>query len=85
VCANKGAADEFQVNKICNDLEENVCKFDMARLLWANARQYLKLVKRNHEVQKKKWNKDVQRAAEASADHLWPAVEKVLAESGAGR
>lgn len=47
--------------------------------------EFLKLVKRNHEVQKKKWNKDVQRAAEASADALWPAVEKVLAESGAGR
>ena len=45
--------------------------------------EFLKLVKHNYENMKKKWDKNVQRAVEASADDLWPNVEKVLAESGA--
>ena len=45
-------------------------------------KEFVALVKRNHEIMKKKWDKNVQRAAEASADDLWTSVEKVLAESG---
>lgn len=45
-------------------------------------KEFLELVKRNYEIQKRKWDKNVQRQVEASADDLWPNVEKVLAESG---
>ncbi|HEV2022152.1 MAG TPA: hypothetical protein VGQ94_06445, partial [Terriglobales bacterium] len=44
--------------------------------------EYVGLGKKNYEIMKKKWDKNVQRAVEASADDLWPNVEKVLAESG---
>jgi hypothetical protein len=44
--------------------------------------EYVGLGKKNYEIMKKKWDKNVQREAEALADDLWPNVEKVLAESG---
>lgn len=44
-------------------------------------KEFVGLVKRNYEVLKKKWTKEVQRAVDASVDDLWPNVEKVLAES----
>ena len=44
--------------------------------------EYVGLGKKNYEIMKKKWDKNVQREAEALADDLWPSVEKVLAESG---
>lgn len=46
--------------------------------------EYVGLGKKNYEILKKKWDKNVQRAVEASAASLWPSVEKVLAESGGG-
>jgi len=48
-------------------------------------KEFVGLVKRNHEILKRKWDKSVERAAEASADELWTSVEKVLAESGGAR
>jgi len=47
--------------------------------------EYVGLGKKNSEILKKKWDKNVQRQAEASADALWLNVEKVLAESGGGK
>ena len=45
--------------------------------------EYVGLGKKNYEIMKKKWDKNVQRDAEALADDLWSSVAKVLAESGA--
>ena len=48
--------------------------------------EYIGLGKKNYKALKKKWDKNVERAAEGFVDDLWPSVEKVVAESGrAGR
>lgn len=47
--------------------------------------EYIGLGKENYKKLKKKWDDNVERAAEGFVDDLWPSVEKVLAESGAGR
>lgn len=47
-------------------------------------KEFVGLVKRNYEILKKKWTKEVERAVDAAVDDLWSNVEKVLAESSAG-
>lgn len=44
--------------------------------------EYFKLVRKNYEAKKMKWDKDAERMIEASAVELWSDVQRVLGTKG---